>query len=297
MSDAATVEVGGRPLALTHLDKVLYPATGFTKGQVIQYYRDVAPSMMPHLVGRPLTLKRFPEGADGPSFYERNLPSGAPPWMSRVRVATASGGSVDYAVARDVATVVWLANLEAIEFHVLGWRAAPGADVPGPPDYLVLDLDPGEGAGLAECCQVAGEIVRHLADLDLGCAMKTSGRKGLHLLVPWEGAPSWTVAHETAHRVARDVERMRPELVTTDMSRRQRAGRVLIDWSQTTPTKSTVAAYSLRGGDTPCVSAPVSLEEVVDGARGASTLRFSPEDVLARIAHGTDPWRGMTPDS
>ncbi len=291
---SSTVTIGGRRLSLTHLEKVVYPASGFTKGQVVEYYRAVAPSMLPHLEGRPLTMKRFPEGADGPSFYEKNAPVGAPTWVRRLAVPKKAGGEVDYSVVCDLATLVWAVNLDVLEFHVPPWRVPDDGRVPGPPDALIFDLDPGEGTSIVECCVVAEEVARRLAAGGLASLAKTSGRKGLHLYAPLPGGWGWSRARQFARDLARALERERPELVIANMRRPRREGRVLIDWSQNSPAKSTVAAYSLRAGPEPTVSTPVTPQEVASCARSgiAALLRFGPDDVRARLAREKDLFFG-----
>lgn len=292
---SASVTVGGRRLTLSHLDKVIYPATGFTKGQMVEYYQAVAPFMLAHLEGRPLTMKRFPQGAAGPSFYEKNAPPGTPAWVRRIAVPKKEGGEVDYSVVGDLATLIWAVNLDVIEFHVPPWRVPPDARVPGPPDHLIFDLDPGEGTSIVECCVVAEEITRRLGARGLEALAKTSGRKGLQVYAPLAGGWDWSRARGFARDLARELERERPGLVVANMRRRVREGRVLIDWSQNSPTKSTVAVYSLRAGPEPTVSTPVTPEEVANCARSgvAALLRFGPDDVRDRLVHRKDLFFGV----
>lgn len=280
----------GRELTISNLDKVLYPASGFTKGQLIDYYARIAPVMLPHIQDRPLTMKRFPDGVEGPSFFEKHLPSHAPDWVRHVAVPGAEGESVEYAVVCDLATLVWAANLATIEFHVPLWRVGRRRRLPGPPDHMVFDLDPGEGATIVECCVVAAHIVEVLDDDNRAAVAKTSGSKGLQVYVPLPEATTWDRIRTEAYQMATEIERSRPDLVVSNMRRSLRTKKVLIDWSQNHPAKTTVAAYSLRARPTETVSTPVTWEEVRQCADTGDPdlLRFTAPEVLDRVADGGD---------
>ncbi len=288
----ATV-VDGRTLRLTRLEKVLFPAVGFTKGALIDYYARVAPAMLPHLRDRPLTMKRYPDGVDGGSFFEKNRPRHAPDWVPHVVVPTArskSGGDVDYSLVGDLSTLLCAANLATIEFHVPLWHVTHGRKMPAPPDHMVFDLDPGEGATIVECCQVALLVRQALAEDGRAAWPKTSGSKGLQVYAETPGArPTWEGVRTRAHDLALQLERDEPELVVSNMRRGLRAGKVLIDWSQNHPAKTTVAVYSVRARPEPTVSTPVTWEEVQSclDHGDPDRLRFVTDDVLGRLeAHG-----------
>ncbi|GIH27325.1 hypothetical protein Aph01nite_56350 [Acrocarpospora phusangensis] len=281
------VVVDGKQLVLTNLDKVLYPEAGFTKAEVIDYYSRIAPAMLPHLRGRPLTVKRYPNGVTGPFFFEKNAPRHTPPWIRRVTLpvpgSTKDRESIEFAVVDDLPTLVYYANLAALEIHVPMWRvSAEGAALP--PDILVFDLDPGPGATIVECCRVAVLLRDALAADGHACYPKTSGNKGMQLHVPWPDPDRATSPY--AKELARLLDAGH-DLVTSVMSKRLRPGKVFIDWSQNNPAKTTVAAYSLRANAQPTVSAPLSWEEVED-CESADQLVFTGPDVLARVAEFGD---------
>jgi len=274
-------EVGGRRLTLSNLDKVMYPATGLTKAGVVDYYARVAPAMLPHLRGRAVTMVRWPDGVDGPSFFEKRCPPHAPEW---VRTAAIDADLVA-CVVDDVPTLVWMANLAALELHT------PQATVDDPdhPTSLVLDLDPGPPAGVLDCCRVALELRGLLSELGLVAVVKTSGGKGLHLAVPVRGA----TADDTktfARALGEVLAKQDPKRVTIVMARDQRRGRVFVDWSQNDRHKTTVCAYSLRARERPFVSAPVSWDEVAHAldAGDPALLAFDASAVLDRITTGGD---------
>jgi bifunctional non-homologous end joining protein LigD len=259
------VEVDGRRLLLRNLDKVLYPETGTTKAEVIGYYTEVAPAMLRHLRGRPLTRKRWPDGVEGPSFFEKNLPQGTPDWVSRVTLpapgSTKDRERITYPLVDSLAALVWVANLAALELHVPQWTVGPRGAVRGP-DRLVVDLDPGAPAGLPECIEVALAVRDRLAADGLDCLPVTSGGKGLQLYAPVSGRQDADTLREYARRLAQDLERELPRLVVSRMTKTLRPGRVLLDWSQNHPAKTTVAPYSLRGRTLPQVAAPRSWQEL-----------------------------------
>jgi len=283
------VQVGDRTLELSNLDKVLYPAAGFTKGEVIDYYTRVAPVLLPHLRDRALTRIRYPNGVDAPSFFEKNAPASTPSWVRRetLPVSGSSRGlqTLDYVVAHDLPTLVWLANLAAIELHTPQWRI--GCD----PDLLVIDLDPGPPAGLEECRQVA-LLVRELLVADgLDPQPKLSGRKGMQLAAAISGTQPAEVVSGYAKRLAEHLAREHSKLVTATMAKKLRTGKVFLDWSQNNAAKTTVAPYSLRAGAMPLASVPVTWEEVVDLSMPLRQL--APNEVLSRIAASGDIWQSL----
>jgi bifunctional non-homologous end joining protein LigD len=282
--------VDGRELSISNLDKVFYPSIGFTKGQMIDYYMRVAPVMLPHVRDRPLTMKRFPNGVDGSFFFEKHAPSHAPAWVRHVSVPSrADGGVVDYSVICDLASLIWAANLATIEFHVPLWRIGRRRNLPGAPDHMVFDLDPGDGATIVECCAVARLIADALAERSRDAVAKTSGSKGMQLYVPLGGRPTWDKVREEAHQIATQLEADHPDLVVSNMRKSLRRDKVLIDWSQNHPAKTTIAVYSLRARPEPTVSTPVTWDEVADCLKKGDPdlLRFTADDVLARVAeHG-----------
>jgi len=292
--DRILVTVDDRQLTLSNLGKVLYPDSGFTKGEVLDYYARIAAVMLPHLAGRPATFRRFPDGVDGKSFVEKHVPSHAPGWLHTVKVPSASSGhgrgrsadgDVEYAVIDDTPALIWAANLAAIEFHVPLWHAGRRGSLPGRPDHLVFDLDPGPGTSVVECCRIAGLIADRLSSGKREPVAKTSGAKGMQVYVTLPARTGWDAARERALGIAQSIQRERPELVVTNMKKQLRRGRVLIDWSQNHPAKTTVAAYSLRGGADPTVSTPVTWDEVRECERGGDPdrLRFTAGQVLDRV--------------
>ncbi len=270
------VEVEGRQLALSNLDKVLYP-DGFTKGQVLDYYTRIAPVLLPHLADRPLTLKRWPDGVQGHSFFEKNAPSYRPEWLRTETLpspgSTKKRDSIDYAVIEELAALVWVANLATLELHTPMWRVGGGG-----PDLLVFDLDPGPGTSIVECCEVA-LLLRPLLEAEgLTPIAKTSGSKGMQVYARTHVPDTSTYAKELAQR----LEKERPQLVVHRMAKALRPGKVLVDWSQNNPAKTTVSVYSLRARDTPTVSTPLTWQEV-ETCSSASELVFTSDDVLGRV--------------
>ena len=280
------VDIEGRQLKLSNLDKVLYPAVGFTKGQVIDYYSRVAPVLLTHLSGRPLTLKRYPNGVDEKFFYEKRCPKHRPPWMQTLSVwSERNKGEVPYCLVDELASVVWVANMASLELHTSLSR-----DPIERPTAVVFDLDPGPGTGVAECARVARRLREVLGEMTLKAWVKTSGSKGLQLYVPlgtevgYEG-PGGT--KEFARLLAGRLEKEQPDAVVSRMAKALRPGKVFIDWSQNDMHKTTVCVYSLRAKDRPTVSTPLTWEEVETAAEGNDPLVFEAEDVLARISeHG-----------
>ncbi|MGF1427572.1 non-homologous end-joining DNA ligase [Kitasatospora sp. LaBMicrA B282] len=277
---ATVTEVAGRRLRLTHLDRVLYPETGFTKAAVLRYYTLVAPAMLPHLAGRPASFLRLPDGVTGQRFWAKRVPPGAPAWVTGLDV-THRQETMRQTVVADLPTLLWAANLGCLEFHVPQWRERPELH-----DRLIVDLDPGEGAGVVECCAVALVARELLAADGLPCWPKTTGSKGLHLTVPLLPAPAERVA-EYARQLARRLRQQLPELVVDQMAKQLRPGRVFVDWSQNNSAKTTVAAYSLRARPEPTASAPLDWSEVA-GCRRPEQLVFDADAVAERVQAAGD---------
>ncbi len=278
------VEVDGRRLQLSNLDKVLYPDDGFTKGEVIDYYSRIAPVLLPHLADRAATRVRFPDGVEGLSFFEKNAPKATPDWVRTVTLPTPGSSTgrdeIDFVVVEDLPTLIWLANLAALELHVHQWTVGPRGGVHGV-DRLVFDLDPGSPAALTECAQVALLLREVLAADGLQALAKTSGSKGMQLYVGLAQTPAER-AHGYAKDLAVSMEAAHPKLVVHKMDKKLRTGKVLIDWSQNAAAKTTVAPYSLRARARPTVSTPVSWDEVAEAADGRS-LSFTAPEVLKRV--------------
>jgi bifunctional non-homologous end joining protein LigD len=277
-------EIDGRELSLSNLDKVLYPDTGFTKSQVLDYYARIADVMLPHLRNRPTTFRRFPHGVEGMSFYEKHAPNNQPDWIGTIEVPSKRGehDPIVYTAVCDRPALLWAANLAAIEFHVPLWHVAKGKPIPAPPDYMVFDLDPGPGTSIVQCCRVAQWVGERLDRESLFA--KTSGSKGLQLYTRVQRT-TWDQLGDRAHEIAKAIERDHPTDVVSMMRKNLRDGKVFIDWSQNNSSKTTVAAYSLRSRPEPTVSTPVSWQEVDKCAKSGNpeTLRFEAKDVLKRI--------------
>jgi bifunctional non-homologous end joining protein LigD len=277
------VEVGGRSLALSNLDKVLYPEVGFTKAEVIDYYARIAPAMLTHISGRGITLRRWPDGVAAQSFFEKRCPSHRPDWLAVAAGPGDRGGTIDYCCLDEPAALVWTANLAALEIHSPMARAA---DIDSP-TMVVFDLDPGAPATITECAQVALRIHELLRGLGLECWPKTSGSKGMQLYVPLNTPHSHDHASQFALAVAQLLEKQTPGEVTSTMKKSLRRGKIFVDWSQNSRHKTTIAPYSLRAMDEPTVSTPLSWDEVSVGADG-QPLVFVAEDVIARVASRGD---------
>ena len=279
------VEIEGRKLVLSNLDKVLYPAAGFTKAQVLDYYQRIATVLLPHIAKRPVTIKRYPDGVDGKFFFQKNAPAGRPDWVPTARLpspgSTKSRETIEYILGGDLPTLIWAANLAALELHTPMWRHP---DV-GRPDLLVFDLDPGLPATAVECCAVARLLRPLLTGLGLDPVAKTSGGKGLQIYAAVSGMTSQQTS-DLAKDLAERLEQEEPKLVVSRMTKALRPSKVLIDWSQNNAAKTTVAPYSLRAREQPTVSTPVGWDEV-DACKRARDLVFTADDVLARVAeHG-----------
>jgi bifunctional non-homologous end joining protein LigD len=281
------VEVEGRELKLTNLDKVLYPKAGFSKGEVVDYYAKVAPVMVPHLAGRAVTLRRFPEGVDDTdaAFFEKRCPKHRPEWVQTTPVS-ASTGTIDFCVCEDLPTLVWMAQLAAIELHPsLSLGRAPTR-----PTVLAFDLDPGPPADVVDCCRVALRLRDMFGHFGVQCFPKTSGSKGMQVYVPLNSKKvNYDVTKPFAKAIAQLLEKQTPDLVVSKMKKVERGGKIFVDWSQNHRSKTTIAVYSLRARERPTVSTPVKWDEVEAAADSGdgSNLVFEADAVLDRIEqHG-----------
>ncbi|MGW7409536.1 non-homologous end-joining DNA ligase [Streptomyces sp. NPDC054833] len=268
-------EVEGRRVALSNLEKVLYPATGFTKGELLHYYATVAEALLPHLRDRPVSFLRYPDGPDGQVFFTKNVPPGTPDWVTTAEVPR-SDGPARMVLVQDLASLMWASNL-VTEFHTPQWVI----EAPGEADRLVFDLDPGAPATIVHCCEVALWLRARLADDGVEAYAKTSGSKGLHLLAAVRGVSSER-ASEYAKGLAVEAERALPRLVVHRMTRSLRPGKVFVDWSQNAARKTTAAPYTLRARREPAVSTPVTWEEVEE-CREAGRLAFRAGDIAPRL--------------
>jgi bifunctional non-homologous end joining protein LigD len=276
------VEIEGRQLKLTNLDKVLYPAAGFTKGQIIDYYARIAPVLVPHLKNKPLTLKRYPNGVDSLPFFEKNATKHRPEWVKTVPIwSEGNQRDVNYILCNDLATVVWVANLAAIELHP---SLSLAQDIMCPRS-LVFDLDPGPPANIVQCCQVGlwlREIFKHF---NLQSFPKTSGSKGLQIYVPLNTNTSYDETKPLAHALARLLEDEHRDLVVSDMKKAIRTNKVFVDWSQNDEHKTTISVYALRARERPTVSTPVTWDEVENTLKkkNAKLLVFESKQTLDRV--------------
>ena len=283
-ADVTRVEVAGRRLRLTSLDKLLFPATETTKGEVLSYYAQVADVLLPHLARRPLTRVRWPHGTADQSFFEKNLPSGAPSWLSLVKV-----DDVTYPMVDDLAQLTYLVNLNSIELHVPQWRV-DDAGTRQNPDRLVIDLDPGAPAGLRECAQVALMVRERLDELGLDLYPVTSGSKGMQLYATIPGDLTSDQTRDLAQQLAQELTKQHPELVVWKMTKSLRPGKVFLDWSQNVAAKTTICPYSLRGKETPTVAAPRTWDEIEQGAEAPDSLQqLQLDEVLDRLEACGDP--------
>jgi bifunctional non-homologous end joining protein LigD len=281
-SKESLIEVEGRQIKLSNLEKVLYPQAGFTKGQVIDYYVRIAPLLLPHLAARPLTLKRYPNGVEGMHFYEKNCPKYRPPWMETAKVWSESNKRfMDYCVAADLPTLVWLGNLADLELHTSLARA-PEIQYP---TVIAFDLDPGAPASIVQCCQVALWVREIFAQFGLQAFAKTSGSKGLQVYVPLNTGVTYEQTRPFAKATARLLEERHPGQVVSDMKKALRVNKVFVDWSQNDDFKTTVSVYSLRAREKPTVSTPVSWEEVQNCLQKSDPelLVFTSDQVLKRV--------------
>ncbi len=286
MASDKPVQVDGRELSLTNLDKVLYPATGFTKGEVIDYYARIADTLLPHLQGRPLTLRRYPEGVEASSFFEKRCPKHRPEWVRTASIwSEREDGEIAFCVCDDKPTLVWMAQLAALELH----PSLSIAKRMERPTVLAFDLDPGAPADVIDCCRVALAVRKLFGELGVESFPKTSGGKGLQVYVPLNKRLTYEATKPYAHALAKALERADPDRIVSKMSKQARTGKVFVDWSQNTESKTTIAAYSLRARERPTVSAPLRWKEVERASKSGKPgpIRFETTDVLRRVEeHG-----------
>ena len=278
---ATRVEVAGRTLKLTSLDKLLFPSTETTKGEVLSYYAQVADVLLPHLADRALTRVRWPHGTGAQSFFEKNLPSGAPSWLPRVKI-----DDVTYPMVADLAHLTYLVNLNSIELHIPQWRVLDGERQH--PDRLVIDLDPGSPAGLQECARVALMVRDRLGALGLDLYPVTSGSKGMQLYAGLPGDLTSDQTRDLAQQLAQELTKKHPDLIVWKMTKSLRPGKIFLDWSQNVAAKTTVCPYSMRGKETPTVAAPRSWDEVEAGAEGKKFEQLMFDEVLDRLESDGD---------
>jgi bifunctional non-homologous end joining protein LigD len=282
-----TLQVNGRDVPVSHLDKVFYPQSGFTKAQVIDYYIRISPLLLPHLKDRPLTLKRYPDGVDGGFFYEKRCPPYRPDWVKTAPVwSERNETEIHYCLANDLPSIVWAANLGDLELHTFLARAN---DVDRP-TMLVFDLDPGAPANMLHCAETGLLLKEHFDALKLQSFPKTSGSKGLQVYVPLNTPVTYDQTKSFAHALAIELENARPDLIVSRMEKRLRTGKVLVDWSQNDRHKTTVCVYSLRAKDRPTVSTPVEWDEVKAALKKKSPdrLAFTSDEVLKRVEKNGD---------
>ena len=289
MPKGRQVEVDGRELKLTNLDKVVYPKSGFTKGEMIDYYAKVAPAMIPHLSGRAVTLRRFPEGVEdtGAAFFEKRCPKHRPKWVKTASVAAGpDAGKIDFCVCDGLPTLVWMAQLATVELH----PSLSIARAPKRPTVLAFDLDPGAPADVVDCCRVALRLRDLFGHFGVECFPKTSGSKGMQVYVPLNSKKArYEVTKPFAKGIAQMLEKQTPNDVISTMKKADREGKVFVDWSQNHPTKTTIAVYSLRARERQTASTPVTWDEVSDAADSGDGkgLVFESDAVLDRIErHG-----------
>lgn len=282
-------EMNGRSVRLGNLDKVFYPQCGFTKGQVVEYYANIAPALLAHLRDRALTLKRYADGVEGEHFYQKEAPAHRPSWVATAPVASErQAKAVPYVLCNDLPTLMWLVNLADLEFHPLLSRAPDLAT----PTVVVFDLDPGAPAGMQSCAQVSLLLKDHLKALDLEAFPKTSGSKGIQVYVPLNTRATFAATSEFALAAASQLQRAHPRLVTANMRKELRTGKVLVDWSQNHRAKTTVCVYSLRAKARPTVSTPVSWREVEEAASDyRARLSFEASEALGRFEAAGDAFR------
>ncbi|WP_109473436.1 non-homologous end-joining DNA ligase [Ornithinimicrobium cavernae] len=277
--EVQSVHVAGRTLRVSSLDKVIYPATGTTKGEVLNYYVQIADRLLPRLAGRPVTRIRWPHGVAGESFFEKNVPSGVPDWLPRVTITghgSRSGrATVTYPLVEDLAGLVYLVNLGSLELHVPQWRVDEDG-APQPPDRLVIDLDPGPGAGLAECARVALLVQERLSAVGLDVEPVTSGSKGMQLYAELDGVRSSDEVSAVTKALAQQLTEQHPDLVLWQMTKAKRGGKIFLDWSQNNSAKTTICPLSLRGREQPNAAAPRSWDEIEEAAAGRATLTQMP---------------------
>ena len=282
-----TLNVSGREVPVSNLDKVFYPSVGFTKAQIIDYYIRISPVLLPHLKDRPLTLKRYPNGVNGGFFYEKRCPPYRPEWVKTAPVWSDHNEiEIHYCLANNLPSIVWAANLGDLELHTF---LAKANDVERP-TMMVFDLDPGAPADILSCAQVGFWLKEKLNALKLKSFPKTSGSKGLQIYVPLNTPVTYDQTKELSHRLAEELEREHPEAVVSKMAKNLRTGKVLVDWSQNDRHKTTVSAYSLRAKERPAVSTPVDWDEVKSALKkkNAKQLSFVSDEVLKRVEKDSD---------
>lgn len=280
------MEIDGHTVELSNLEKEMYPETGFTKAQLIDYYSRISLILLPHLEDRPVTLARYPDGVEEDHFFERECPV-HPEWVDIINIPTKSRpGGIDYCVINNLATLVWLSNLATLEFHTFPFK---GNDIEKP-SYAVFDLDPLPPATIVDCAWVALRIRNFLEDRGIKCFPKTSGRKGIHAYVPLNGTADFELSQGFVKKTSAELEMDYPKRITLNRDRSERKGKVFIDWSQNDSSKSTCAVYSLRGTEKPQVSAPLSWGELEDAVqlKDATVLSFEPWEVLQRAVDNGD---------
>ena len=282
MPPKAELIVEDRKIQVSNLSKVLYPKVAFTKGEVIDYYIRVSPVLLPHLKDRPLTMKRYPDGVEGEFFYEKNCPKHRPEWVQTARVWSESNDRMmNYCLVQDLPTLVWAANLADLELHT----SLSHKDKIERPTIMVFDLDPGPPADIVPCCQVGLWLRDLLSEMKLKSFAKTSGSKGLQIYVPLNTSVNYDQTKDLSRAIAQHLEREHNDLVTSNMSKAARKGKVFVDWSQNDEHKTTICVYSLRAREEPTVSAPVKWDEVKNclKKKKADLLKFRSDQVLARV--------------
>ncbi len=277
-----SITVGGHKLEVSNLNKVFYPKVGFTKGDLIDYYRAISPVLLPHLKGRPVTLKRYPDGVEGFTFYEKSCPEHRPSFIKTVAIRRKRDDKdVNYCQLNTEAALAWASNLANLELHV----ALGSARAPQKPHSVVFDLDPGEGTGVLECAEVAVRLRSLFSELERESVVKTSGSKGLQLYVPLNTKVTYEETRPWAKTIAARLEAETPDDIVIKPSKEARQGRVFIDWSQNNPAKTTVCVYSLRAKERPTVSTPVTWDELISAldAGDPKRLVFTHDEVLKRV--------------
>lgn len=275
------VDVGGRTMKLSSLSKIMYPSTETTKGEVLNYYVSMAPILLPHIASRPVTRVRWPHGVADQSFFEKNLPSGAPTWLPRVKI-----DDVTYPMVDEIPQLVYLINLNSLEVHVPQWTVTEEGERENP-NRLVIDLDPGHPAGLKECAQVALVLRERLETLGLELYPVTSGSKGMQLYASLGGDLTSDQVRDLAQQLAQEMTKKHPDLVLWKMTKSLRPGKIFLDWSQNVAAKTTISPYSMRGRELPCVAAPRTWDEVEQGAAGKKFEQVMFDDMLERLeTHG-----------
>jgi bifunctional non-homologous end joining protein LigD len=279
MPNSATLDIDGKQVAVTNLQKVFYPKTGFTKGQVIDYYIKISPVLMPHLKNRPISLKRYPNGVEGFFFYEKRCPEHRPKWMETIKVEKTDGEEINYCAMNSLPALVWAANLADLELHTF-LHKAPAISRP---TALAFDLDPGAPADIIQCCQVGIWIKTIFDALGMESFPKTSGSKGLQVYVPLNTPITYERTKAFAKAIAELLESQFPKMVVSQMKKSLRTGKVFVDWSQNDDKKTTANVYSLRAKESPTVSTPVTWKEVERALKVGKPLSFESDEVLARV--------------